>query len=335
MHHLSKIIILIIIIIIIFISYYQFNTIEKYDSLIENISVIECGTKCTEGENCSAFAYKPTENKCYLSKSSIIGKPNDGVYIDEYSKLDRRCNKINKMIKDKRIDNNQLVQNSIYMCSDGEYGLSTKYQYANLGATSLESVNSTIYDRANFDISTPENTTYDVKQIDFPISKEEEKDKNNNLINTNKPIRQNYGFMESNNEYLGQYLLGHQCTTNTQLIDCLSYCKNNPKCSGVEWNEKFINNNKIYNNVCCPKSIIKQIIPRRTKFNNGKFYVKYDIDKHSLNNTIVLSKDINKTNIVIDNNSLDDNFIQMSKLDDKFVNPRIFLEHTTPDYVKQ
>lgn len=314
---------------IICIIYITYAKTEHYDLIIPNISVIECGTKCTNGTNCSAFAYKPTENKCYLSKSSILGQPEDGLYSNEYSKLDRRCNKINKMIEENRIDNNSLTQNSIYMCSDGEYGLSTRFQYANLGASSLESTNSTIYDRANADILTPVNMSYDVHEIEFPKTIPDK----NAILNIQEPIKtNNYGFLESDKEYLGQYLLGHQCVVNTSLIDCLSYCKNNSKCSGVEWNEKFTDENGVHGNVCCPKSIIKQIIPRRTKFENGKFYVKHDIEKlnkQKFNDIISLSKE-NISNIENKNN------LSIVNVDTNLDNnPRMYLIHKTPNYVKQ
>jgi hypothetical protein len=106
--------------------------------VIPYISQVSCGTQCTEGRNCAGFAYKPSEQSCYLSKTGILGKPYDSLYVDDYSKLDRRCNKIDRITDSKRIDGLTLIENSVYLCSDGENNTISQFQYANMGALALD-----------------------------------------------------------------------------------------------------------------------------------------------------------------------------------------------------
>ena len=70
---------------------------ENYDARISNITENECGSVCTEAPNCGAFGYKHGlfGGKCYLSQRHILARPIDSLYFDEYSKIDKRCNKIN------------------------------------------------------------------------------------------------------------------------------------------------------------------------------------------------------------------------------------------------
>lgn len=272
---------------------------EHYDLEIPNISPTECGTKCTEGLNCHGFAYKPIKNTCYLSKTSILGEPMESLYKDKYSKLDRRCNKINRISDNKRIDGNSLTENSIYVCSDGENNTATEFQYANHGASSLDGTKNTIYDRADKDKLVPENVKYEVHDITWPKKKV---DSNTiatkpylNLLSSGDSPKQ-FGFVESDKEFLGQYMLAHQCVVNVPFFDCIKYCENNSDCAGTEWNKSMIKQsakgdyNYLYENVCCPKSVIKKIIPRRKEFNRGRFYVKKDLVELLKRDKIVLTK---------------------------------------------
>ncbi|VBB18317.1 hypothetical protein YASMINEVIRUS_780 [Yasminevirus sp. GU-2018] len=277
---------------------------EHYDLEISDVTAVECGTKCTEGLNCAGFGYKPVEAKCYLSKSAILGRPMESLYSDSYSKLDRRCNKINRITDDKRIDGNTLTANSVYICSDGENNTATEFQYANLGGSALESARTTIFDRADSDIVTPTNVKYDVYEITWPKTKPASsqtegpvplvgpKDK---LLASDQSSNV-FGFIESDKEFLGQYVLAHQCVSNTPLFDCLKYCENNPNCAGTEWNRALVKKSDdgkydyLYENVCCPKSVIKQIIPRRDKLDRGRFYVKKPLKEMISRDKVVVSK---------------------------------------------
>ena len=290
----------------------MYQSYEHYDTKISNISLSECGTRCTEGRNCSAFAYKPIDNICYLAQHGILGKPYDSLYVDEYSKLDKRCNKINKLTDSKRIDGNSLTENSIYLCSDGENNTVNEFQFANLGASAI--INDTdIPDAVKYevyDITYPTEKTDPNIIADIPYKNPNIKNiEDNNQITTDQNISNNkFGFIESNNEFLGQYLLAHQCVVNVPLYDCLKYCENNPECIGTEWNKTLFkdtdqsNNQKyMYEGVCCPKTIIKKIIPRRSDVSNGRFYIKKNLSDLIERDKIILTK-ANLNTIPIDDN---------------------------------
>jgi hypothetical protein len=172
------------------------DKIEHYDGKMTGLTITECGTECTKAINCVGFGYKPITRECFLAKKPVIGKPLTldnikedriflgyfdkmaavmnpmySLYADEYSKLDTRCNKINNILDNKRVDGITLTENSVYMCSDGESNLATQFQYANLGGTSLEKVTPNVYDRANSDIVVPEYVSYETYHIDWPTKK--------------------------------------------------------------------------------------------------------------------------------------------------------------------
>ena len=315
------------------------KTIEGYDGKISNITLAQCGTECTIGENCHGFAYKPVISTCYLSKRPILGEPVESAYNNEYSKLDKRCNKINPINDIDAIDDRTLTQNSVYVCSDGEANDSSEFQYANLGASSLETgdyvggvagrgVPTKIGDRP--DTAAPLAVNYDVYEIEYPdpelgplrdlepnfpklvrlndaqlrarqgLSTDAERE----TILISDKLRDDSGrsaFIESDMEFIGQYLLGHQCVVNVPLYDCVKFCDNQAKCSGVEWNKSIVRpgtddkgnpdgTNLVYENVCCPKQVIKKIIPRRNQFSRGKFYVKTSLDKVKGRDSLVLTR---------------------------------------------
>jgi hypothetical protein len=306
--YMIQIFLIILILLILFIAFDKHNTdkIELYDMEILGITDVDCGTRCTQGENCVGFAYKPSESKCYLSKSTILGKPIEALYNDSYSKLDRRCNKINRITDSTRIDGNTLTRNSIYACTDGEIGTSTEFQYAKLGATALSQKSSS--DQTNGDYDIPENVDYKTYQIDWSKTKNTVTDKIKPFFDSSQKISvtddekkpKSYGFIESDKEYLGQYLLAHQCVANVPQYDCLRFCEQNKSCIGTEWNKMLTvkednddNYNYMYEDVCCPKIAIKQIIQRRNKMNRGKFYVKTNIDTIPIQNQITLSRSNN------------------------------------------
>lgn len=276
---------------------------EHYDAKLVGLTEPQCGTQCTNTYNCIGFGYKPIDSNCYLSKTSILGEPLDSVYENEYSKLDRRCNKINPIRDIDNITDQTMTQNSVYVCSDGENNISTQFQYANLGGSSLESVTS--------EHLPPTQVRYNISNIDWPGQDSQDSQysqdsqdirddiyptKDNSLdpgdIRANQ--NQKYGFIESDKEFLGQYMLAHQCVVNVPFYDCLKFCENNHNCAGTEWNKALIKsdgkNNYLYENVCCPKGVIKKIIPRRDQFNRGNFYVKKDLQDIMGRDNVVLSK---------------------------------------------
>ena len=121
--------------IIILLFYFIIYKKENYTVKLNDVSFSTCGTLCTEGLNCSGFGYKPMNKSCYLSKKTIFGKPYDEPYINEYSKLDKRCNKINKILDDDLINDDAYAHNSVYSCSDGEKNVPNLYQIVNYGST--------------------------------------------------------------------------------------------------------------------------------------------------------------------------------------------------------
>jgi len=267
---------------------------EHYDARLSGLTITECGTECTRALNCSGFGYNHVGGKCYLSESTILGTPTQGLYSDEYSKLDKRCNKINKITDDKRLDGITLTQNSIYACSDGENNITSRYQYANLGSTSLDDKKTTIFDSIDSDYSVPTEVAYQTHDIVWPTKKEDLLPYDFNPDIPKENTTKKYGFVESNNEYLGQYLLPHQCVVNVPLYDCLNYCKDKPKCVGTEWIKNMFKDEngetRLYENICCPKSVIAKTINRRPQFNRGKFYIKKELNQLNKNNNIVISK---------------------------------------------
>jgi hypothetical protein len=319
---------------------YNNYMVEGYDGKISNITLTQCGTECTISENCNAFAYKPVISTCYLSKKALLGEPVESPYQyrSEYSKLDRKCNKINPINDVDFINDLTLTQNSVYVCSDGNSNDNTEFQYANLGASSLETsdtvghaagrgVPTKVGDQPA--VATPVAVNYDLYKIKYPdpeLTKLNDLEPNfpklvrmndqeirnaqkNSAIKGSKPITEREhvlinpalsdesgrsAFIESDMEYLGQYLLGHQCVVNVPLYDCIQFCDNDSKCAGTEWNEAIVRsdgkNNHVFENVCCPKQVIKKIIPRRNQFNRGKFYVKTGLDKIKARDSIMLTR---------------------------------------------
>jgi hypothetical protein len=72
-------------------------------------------------------------------------------------------------------------------------------------------------------------------------------------------------------------------------------CDVDDTCIGVEWNPYYLktksdNSAEIYKNICCPKTQINNIIPRRKEFENGNFYLKKHVDAFNKDNIYVMSK---------------------------------------------
>jgi hypothetical protein len=284
--------IILFLIVVFLICYYNLNTIvEGYDASIPNISLTQCGTECTNRMRCVGFGYKPIGGVCYISNSTIFGEPNDKLFSNEYSKLDRRCNKINKITDEDAINSKTLTENSIYMCADGEHNIYTRYQYANYGATSLDKYGTTIFDASDTDIIKPE-------EIKYYLNKNTIKQDNDYISDfITDPNKIKYKFIETSDEIDGSDVPGRQCIVNVSLYDCLSNCKNNDLCVGAEWNKHILLDDNEYENICCQKSTINNMMPRKEQFKKGKFYIKTKVDNITNDDTIVITntekKDIN------------------------------------------
>lgn len=283
MYNLKYIILLIITVFIIYYCVCDRKYIEGYDAVIPNITPTQCGTECTNRMKCAGFGYKPTGGICYISNNTIFGEPTDKLFSNEYSKLDRRCNKINKITDDDKINSKTLTENSIYMCADGEYNTYSRYQYANYGATSLDIHGSTIYDTNDSDMVIPEEVEYYLNTNDI----KQDKDYISDFLT--EPNKIKYIFTETNDEAIGLDVPNQQCIVNVPLHSCLLQCKNNISCVGAEWNKYIQSDDNEYENVCCQKSTINKMIPRREQFKRGRFYTKTEVENIINDDTIVIT----------------------------------------------
>ena len=105
-------------------------------------------------------------------------------------------------------------------------------------------------------------------------------DKNLQLItNPTKSTAVNI-MKEYDEEFAGQYMYPHKCSTNIKKEDCMKQCLGDKDCVGTEWNPILFkkvgvpNKYEFDENVCCPKIRIKKVIPRRKEMRFGHFYLK-------------------------------------------------------------
>jgi len=298
------IILAIIILITFFVCYFNDNTnissqenkiIEGFDARIPSISKEKCGDLCTSVIGCRGFAYSD-EGVCFLSKQAILGKPVDSIFGDEYNTSDYRCNKSQPILDESDLlSPNLMRRNALYMCSDSEQG---RYTLQLIAPTKRQMV-------GDFD---------DIEKIDVPNY-----DINNNFewptekvstILNNTNLGKYAVFEKSHDEFLGQYLYPQKCTTDISEISCLKLCEADRRCIGVEWNPFYLkykagesnstnSSNAIgnsggiydaYSNICCPKTQVSEIIPRRKDFANGNFYIKKYVDAFEKNRIYIMPK---------------------------------------------
>ena len=127
-------------------------------------------------------------------------------------------------------------------------------------------------------------TDKDQKNIDQENPQEnpqENNDQENNDQTTKSLINKEHGFIESDDDFVGLYMLKPECVSNVTLYDCIKHCDKESNCAGTEWNKsltKKINGiDNVFENVCCPKSNITKAI-KRDSDNKGKFYMKTNLD---------------------------------------------------------
>lgn len=261
------IIIIVLLIIILYNSKYNLKNIEKYDAKVIPTTQRQCGDLCTEAIGCYAFAHKDNGD-CFLSKNYILGPAYNSLYAYEYNPADYRCNKFRPMqgLSDAYVPE-ALKQNAFYTCSDNEEG---KY--------TLQLIADTIYEPVKdfSDVDKIDVPRYKLFDFNWPTQQDQ-------VINLNKEQNANRDYTvyeKSDNEYQGNYLFPEKCTSDISESACLQLCTQYDNCVGVEFNPYYertnVNDagNKVYKNICCPKSRIDNIVPRKSEFKNGKFYLK-------------------------------------------------------------
>jgi len=260
-------ILLIILLILLIIIFYKSTFIEGYDAKITSTTQRECGNLCTNTVGCYAFAHKDN-GSCFLSKDYILGPVGGSLYSYEYKPSDYRCNKFRPIqgLSDANVPE-AIKHNAIYTCSDNEQGKYTLHVITDTVHKPIGDFN---------DIEKMNVPPYKLFDFDWPTNQGQ-------VIDLNKGNSVNKDFIiyeKSNDEYLGQYLFPQKCSANISQDECLQLCSQYDNCVGLEWNpyyeKKQINGSSlnVYKDVCCLKSTIDNIIPRRNKFKNGNFYLK-------------------------------------------------------------
>lgn len=259
------------------------DNIEGFDARLLNLTKEQCGKLCTSIIGCQGFSYND-KNQCYLSKSPILTKPVNSLFTDEYNSAFYRCNKAQPIIDETDIVSPDLLKrNALYLCSDNERG---QYDFTIISEHKVAKVGDfNELDKVNI----PDYVIID----DFVWPKV----KQDTVLKKGKRNIDKFMLYEkANDEYLGGYLFDHKCSSNINLTPCMQTCENDDRCVGVEWNPYYVKNDgnnktSVYRNICCPKTQITEIIPRRTEYQNGNFYIKKLVDQFDKNKIYILNKD--------------------------------------------
>jgi len=266
----------ILILLIAVIIYCVATPVEGFDGRISGITQAVCGDACSKTYGCAGFAYDAENQKCFISQSPILGSPGNSLYTDSYSPDLLRCNKRGKIDLGDVENEDSRLQNSLYMCTDKEGG---EYKPSLVLNNIFQEVPN------GMDVSIDE---YELHKLDWPEYKKDlellySKVAEVQGTGIDAPVQNKYFI--SPKEHLGQYMHSHQCVANTPVFECLKACDQSSECKGCEWNPILIQQdeetgeNKMYENVCCPKKEIKEIADRRDKFKRGKYYVKLTDDQ--------------------------------------------------------
>ena len=287
MSNINYIVILTIIILIIIIislsldnciNFNNINNIEGFDNKIEKINNEECGIACTMIDGCNAFSFDPKSNNCWISKIKLNGKPLHKLYSHDYKNTFKMCNKLVPLIDDQIATLDDFKYNASYYCKEKKKKTNEVYKNKFKKLKNMQKG----LDKLHVN-------PYDLLIVPWPTFSSTIKPLNYNDV---KSFVTNISesdfvtvFTKELDEYLGQYLYQHRCVTNISEEDCLKACYDDDDCVGTEWNLLYIDDdNKIYNNVCCPKREIKRTINRRPQFKNGRYYVKTKMPKEELEN---------------------------------------------------
>jgi len=242
---------------------------ENFDARIKGLTKEKCGEICTAVLKCQGFSYS-TDNVCYLSKFPILEKPATSIFADDYSSTYFRCNKTQPILDETDLITPELLKrNSLYMCSDSEKG---NYDINVIS----ENLKRPIGDFDEIDkLNVPKYKI--ITNFKWPT------DRRDTILRDSTTGDDFKIFQKSHDEYLGQYLFPHKCVSNIDEISCLKMCEVDDQCIGTEWNPFYMktqsdNSFDVYRNVCCPKTDVNEVIPRRKEFENGNFYSKKRVD---------------------------------------------------------
>jgi hypothetical protein len=222
--------------------------------------------------------------------------PDKKPFAQFYTRELPRCNKLYTINDPLYNSRNNLLRNATYLCKESENGIEKTKLYMNReipfdDVTKLNQVKLDTYSFEN--IGWDENYS-DINEIK-PITMTIDINKNLHLI-TNPTKSNSINIMkEYNNEFLGQYLYPHKCSSNITQNACLKQCLDDKLCVGTEWNPTLMtkvgepNKYIIESGVCCPKRIITNSIPRRTEHKHGHFYIKENVIKNNISSDAILT----------------------------------------------
>jgi hypothetical protein len=249
-----------------------YNTSEYFDSKINNATRTQCGNICTKILECDGFAID-NNNTCYISKTPILGKPTNSVFMSDYNKNYIRCNKFNQITVSPDTSTLEYKKNATFICTPNE--IENTHEKILYYQNDKEQVLNKIDDLVNVNF-----VPYHIDNIEF--GKTIDLDKFPNLAKN--PTAENSIFImeKHNDEYLGDYLYPHKCVANIKEQDCLKHCLKESTCIGTEYDPIYLIKNDIYTGLCCPKTKIDKIIPRTKENEFGNFYLKQNIYKDSL-----------------------------------------------------
>ena len=87
---------------------------EHFDLKIMDSTKVNCGIMCTKLMDCKGFMVGE-DNKCYLSKTPILGSPTSSVFGKEYDSKSERCNKYGN-VNDITATSFDKKKNATYIC---------------------------------------------------------------------------------------------------------------------------------------------------------------------------------------------------------------------------
>lgn len=273
---------ILLIFLLVLILIYNYYSNEGFDEKITNATFENCARFCKMTANCAGFSYDNENNLCYPSSTYILGKPTSSIYKKEYSPKFKTCNKT-FAIKNPMNESGDNIKrpNAIYQCSEpNKENYFLMHNKDKVTQIDLKSANTNEFN--DYPIKPymwSNNEDLFLAPVDWENLKSiyNIKDNNIDIVDAHK-LNSDAGFLttfkRSDLMSSGKYFKHYQCIDDIPLEECLDYCSNKNECIGVEFNPSFIKDNILYNNICCPKSSLGDLITRPPKYNKGNFYIK-------------------------------------------------------------